>query len=145
MPCWRRCYGAIYLKKNGWWEYAMNTYSRHYIVDVWGCNAEVLNDVKLLEEVLVDAALKAGAEVREATFHQFLPYGISGVVIISESHLSIHTFPEHGYASIDVFTCGERIDPQIAVDIIIQKLWANRVHSLNLVRGVQGIKIISKT
>ena len=51
--------------------------------------------------------LRAGAEVREVAFHKFAPQGVSGVVIISESHLTIHSFPEHGYASIDVYTCGD--------------------------------------
>ena len=66
-----------------------------------------------IEQTFVDAALKSGAEVREVAFHKFAPQGVSGVVIISESHLTIHSFPEHGYASIDVYTCGD-LDPTVA-------------------------------
>ena len=60
---------------------------------------------------MVNAALEAGAEVRELVFHKFSPQGVSGVVVISESHLAIHTWPELGYAAVDVFTCGEKVNP----------------------------------
>ena len=73
---------------------------------------------RILNNYLWITALKAGAEVREVAFHKFAPQGVSGVVIISESHLTIHSFPEHGYASIDVYTCGDRIDPNVAQNIL---------------------------
>ncbi len=88
----------------------MDTMGRHVIAELWGCDVEKLNNMSFIEQVFVNAALKAGAEVREVAFHKFAPHGVSGVVIISESHLTIHSFPEHGYASIDVYTCGDRID-----------------------------------
>lgn len=69
---------------------------RHVISELWGCNVEKINSVDFIERLLVEAALKSGAEIREVTFHKFAPQGVSGVVIISESHLTIHTFPEHG-------------------------------------------------
>ncbi len=69
------------------------------------------NDRKVVEQIMVDAALLTGAEVREVAFHKFSPQGVSGVVVISESHLAIHTWPELGYAAIDVFTCGDHVDP----------------------------------
>ena len=72
-------------------------------------------------------ALAAGAEVREVAFHKFSPQGVSGVVVISESHLAIHTWPELGYAAVDVFTCGERVDPWDAVNILREKLQAQNV------------------
>lgn len=65
-----------------------------------------------MNKLLLEATLKSGAEIREVAFHKFAPQGVSGVVIISESHLTIHSFPEHGYASIDVYTCGD-LDPNI--------------------------------
>ena len=82
----------------------MDTYSRHCILELWECDVQFLNDRQHIEKAMVEAALEAGAEVREVAFHNFAPQGVSGVVIISESHLAIHTFPEHRYASIDVFT-----------------------------------------
>ncbi|MBZ4645582.1 MAG: S-adenosylmethionine decarboxylase [Petroclostridium sp.] len=114
----------------------MNTYSRHCIMELWECNNEFLDNRELVERVMVEAALEAGAEVREVAFHKFAPQGVSGVVIISESHLAIHTFPEHGYASIDVFTCGERIDPQTAAQLIAKKLGSKRIYEVNLERGM---------
>ncbi len=120
----------------------MDTYSRHCILELWECNRELLNDIKFVEKMMTDAALQAGAEVREVTFHQFAPQGVSGVVIVSESHLAIHTFPEHGYASIDVFTCGKRIDPRKAASIIAQKLEANRIYEMNVERGQGEMHIV---
>lgn len=120
----------------------MDTYSRHCILELWGCNRELLNDIKFVEKMMTDAALQAGAEVREVTFHQFAPQGVSGVVIVSESHLAIHTFPEHGYASIDVFTCGKRIDPKKAASLIAQKLEANKIYEMNVERGLGEMHIV---
>jgi S-adenosylmethionine decarboxylase len=119
----------------------MDTMGRHVIAELWQCNVNKLNNIDILEQVFVEAALKSGAEIREVTFHKFAPIGISGVVIISESHLTVHSFPEHGYASIDVYTCGNRIDPHKAVQYIITMLEANRVEKLEIPRGVGVLRI----
>lgn len=103
--------------------------------EMYGCDPEVLNDRKLIERILVDAALEAGAEVREVAFHKFSPQGVSGVVVISESHLAIHTWPELGYAAVDVFTCGERVDPWDACEYIKSGFGAQRMTSLEIKRG----------
>jgi len=107
----------------------------------YGINIDKLNDFNFIEKMMVDAALESGAEIREVAFHKFAPMGVSGVVIISESHLTIHSFPEHGYASIDVYTCGDRIDPQVAVDYIVKQLQANKVESVKMVRGEGPLKV----
>ena len=114
----------------------MDTAGRHVIAELWGCNKDSLNDVSGIERMMVKAALECGAEVREVAFHKFAPQGVSGVVIISESHLTIHSFPEHGYASIDVYTCGDRIDPNVACDYITRALGATRRESVELPRGI---------
>lgn len=114
----------------------MDTKGRHVIAELWGCNVRLLNDVNIIEEIFVTAAVKTGAEVREVIFHQFSPHGVSGVVIISESHLAMHSFPEHGYASIDVYTCGD-LDPNIAVHHISLCFAATRIKTIELVRGVE--------
>ncbi|GAE93005.1 S-adenosylmethionine decarboxylase proenzyme [Gracilibacillus boraciitolerans JCM 21714] len=106
-----------------------------------GCNIDLLNDMERLEKTFVNAALKAGAEIREVAFHKFAPMGVSGVVIISESHLTIHSFPEHGYASIDVYTCGDIIDPNVAVDFIEEELEAKTTEKLEVPRGMGAIQI----
>lgn len=122
----------------------MDTYSRHCILELWNCNADFLDDRDLIEKTMVEAALESGAEVREVAFHKFAPQGVSGVVVISESHLAIHTFPEQGYASIDVFTCGERINPQTAAYLIADKLGSKKMYQMNLERGIKEIKIVDQ-
>lgn len=119
----------------------MDTMGRHVIAELWGCPPENLNDMHSIERIMVNAALEAGAEVREVAFHKFAPQGVSGVVIISESHLTIHSFPEHGYASIDVYTCGDRIDPNVACNFITKALAATRLESIEVPRGVGPIQV----
>ncbi|WP_138415373.1 adenosylmethionine decarboxylase [Aquibacillus sediminis] len=119
----------------------MDTMGRHVLAEMWDCNIEKLNDMDLIEKVFVNAALKAGAEIREVTFHKFAPFGVSGVVIISESHLTIHSFPEHGYASIDVYTCGDIIDPHIAADFIAQSLESKSCEKVEIPRGMGKVQI----
>ncbi|MCR1897737.1 adenosylmethionine decarboxylase [Irregularibacter muris] len=122
----------------------MDTYSRHCILELWDCDANFLDDRLLIEKAMVNAALEAGAEVREVAFHKFAPQGVSGVVIISESHLTIHTFPEQGYASIDVFTCGERINPKTAAYLIAEKLGSNKIYEMNIERGTGEMKLVDQ-
>ncbi|MBB5324522.1 S-adenosylmethionine decarboxylase [Anoxybacillus tepidamans] len=118
----------------------MDTMGRHVISELWGCDFDKLNDMEFIEKTFVDAALKSGAEIREVAFHKFAPQGVSGVVIISESHLTIHSFPEHGYASIDVYTCGN-LDPTIAADYIAEALGAQTRETIELPRGMGPIEL----
>ncbi|AUJ26021.1 adenosylmethionine decarboxylase [Virgibacillus dokdonensis] len=122
----------------------MDTKGRHIIVELWKCNKDVLNNIIEMERFFVEAALKAGAEIREVTFHKFAPIGISGVIIISESHLTVHSFPEHGYASVDVYTCGYNIDPYIAVECISQHLQAGKVEKMEITRGMGTLSFSTK-
>ncbi|ASN05029.1 adenosylmethionine decarboxylase [Virgibacillus necropolis] len=119
----------------------MDTMGRHVIAELWECNIDKLNDMALIERTFVDAALKAGAEIREVAFHKFAPHGVSGVVIISESHLTIHSFPEHGYASIDVYTCGDIIDPNVAAEHIATSLEAKTYEKVEVPRGMGPVKV----
>jgi len=118
----------------------METMGRHVIAELWECDFDKLNDMNFIEQTFVDAALKSGAEIREVAFHKFAPQGVSGVVIISESHLTIHTFPEHGYASIDVYTCGH-LDPTIAAEYIAEALNAQTRETVEVPRGMGPVKI----
>lgn len=88
-----------------------NSLGRHVLAELCGCAFDVLDDPEKVKEYMIKAAVFAGAEVRESVFHKFSPQGVSGVVVISESHLTIHTWPELGYAAVDVFTCGNKINP----------------------------------
>ena len=114
----------------------MNALGRHILAEVHGCEARILNDIAMVEDIMVKAALQAGAEVREVAFHKFSPQGVSGVVVISESHLAIHTWPEHGYAAVDVFTCGDSVDPWDACRFIVEHFSAQHFTASETLRGV---------
>ena len=118
----------------------METMGRHVISELWGCDFEKLNNMEFIERMFVDAALKSGAEIREVAFHKFAPHGVSGVVIISESHLTIHSFPEHGYARIDVYTCGN-LDPNIAANYIAESLDAETRETIEIPRGMGPVQV----
>ncbi len=114
----------------------MNALGRHVLAELFGCTFGDLNDVSSVQEAMVSAALEAGAEVREVAFHKFSPQGVSGVVVISESHLAIHTWPELGYAAVDVFTCGDKVDPWEALEHIIETLQAANYTASEMRRGI---------
>ncbi|WP_368487424.1 adenosylmethionine decarboxylase [Clostridium sp. BJN0013] len=114
----------------------MNELGRHILAEIYGCDGKILNDKDFIEKTMVDSALKAGAEVREVAFHRFSPQGISGVVIISESHLTIHTWPELGYAAVDVFTCGDKINPWDACNYMTEKFNAKNMTATEIKRGI---------
>ncbi|MHB9146775.1 MAG: adenosylmethionine decarboxylase [Symbiobacteriia bacterium] len=114
----------------------MNALGRHVLAEVHGCDPNILNDIERVEHIMVTAALKAGAEVREVAFHKFSPQGVSGVVVISESHLAIHTWPELGYSAVDVFTCGDTVDPWDACNYICEGLKATSVTATETKRGI---------
>lgn len=113
----------------------MNALGKHLLLELKDCDKEVLNDISFLKSVLLAAAGEAGATVLGESFHRFNPHGVSGVVIISESHLCIHTWPEHGYAAADIFTCGDSVQPQKAADILISKLGSKNHSILEVQRG----------
>jgi len=114
----------------------LNALGRHILAEIYGCDFAILNDIKKVEEIMVNAALEAGAEVREFVFHKFSPQGVSGVVVISESHLAIHTWPELGYAAVDVFTCGEKVNPWDACRFLTEQFKAQHVDAREVERGV---------
>lgn len=114
----------------------MQSLGRHVLAEVYGCNFEVLNDIKKVQDIMVNAALEAGAEIREVVFHKFSPQGVSGVVVISESHLAIHTWPELGYAAVDVFTCGDTVNPWDACKYLEEQFGADYVEASEVKRGL---------
>lgn len=98
---------------------------KHVLLELHQCPSDLLKTGHELESYLKAAAEKMGATVVTSNFHQFAPYGISGVVIIQESHLTLHTWPEHGYAAVDIFTCGE-IDLEAGVNYLVEAFQAKR-------------------
>lgn len=113
----------------------MNALGTHLLIEFYDCDQKVLNDEKFVEKLFIKAALEAKATVVEQVFHKFSPHGVSGVVVISESHLAVHTWPEYGYAAVDVFTCGTEIDPWIAQQVIREGLKAGNSTALEMKRG----------
>jgi len=114
----------------------MKALGRHVLAELYGCEPVMLDNVKDVQDMMVRAALAAGAEVREVAFHKFSPQGVSGVVVISESHLAIHTWPELGYAAVDVFTCGDRVDPWDACKYIVEGFKADHYTATEMKRGI---------
>jgi S-adenosylmethionine decarboxylase proenzyme len=94
----------------------MKSLGRHILVEFYDCDPVALNDLSLVESSMKEAAVAAGSTIVDSVFRRFAPHGISGVVVIAESHLAIHTWPEYGYAAVDLFTCGEKVDPWAAHD-----------------------------
>lgn len=117
----------------------MNALGKHLILEFYGCAREALNHKEKIETVLVEAAVNAGATVIHPYFHQFSPEGISGMVMIAESHLSIHTWPEYGYAAVDVFVCGDYVDCDLAYETIRKALRAQSSHMIEIKRGTMDI------
>lgn len=105
------------------------------LVELHDCRSPILNDVASIEKHMISAAQAAGATVINTTFHHFAPYGVSGVVVIQESHLSIHTWPERKFAAIDIFTCGPHVDPWQAVSYVKKTFQAQRGDAQEIQRG----------
>ena len=118
---------------------------KHMTVEYYECDSEILADPVQVERAFLLAAEKSGATVLGSDFHVFEPQGVSGVVVISESHLAVHAWPEHDYAAVDIFTCGDTIDFQAAVDSLKESLKSEEVIISSLMnRGIVGNNGIEK-
>jgi len=109
---------------------------RHLLAEYHGCDPELLDDIDRIEVLLNRAASIAGANVVASVFHPFAPQGVTGVVVVEESHLSIHTWPEHGYAAVDFYTCGD-CHPERADDYLREQLGASAGEVMKVVRGLE--------
>ena len=114
----------------------MHALGRHLLLELKMCNKEVLDDLDFLRQCLNEAANESGATIVGESFYHFSPYGVSGVVNIAESHIAVHTWPEYSYAAVDVFTCGNNVDPEKAARLIIGKLGAQTHSLIELRRGI---------
>lgn len=120
-------------------ERGLEALGRHILVEFYGCDVNLLNKASAVKDVMEDAARAARATIVESFIHQFSPFGVSGVVVIAESHLTIHTWPEYGYAAVDLFTCGEDVDPWKCYEFLNEKLKAKHSTTLELRRGTLDI------
>lgn len=115
----------------------MNTLGYHYVVEASGCDPKVLEDAKELKRIMLEAAKIGEMEVRSTYFYKFSPRGVSGMLIVSESHISIHTWPEKGYAAVDVYTCDTDSKPEKALEYILKQLGADYAHITEIERGIE--------
>lgn len=118
----------------------MKALGTHILLELEDCNIKLLDDLKKIEILMLDAAKKAKATIIESRFHRFNPFGVSGVVIIAESHLTIHTWPEHAYAAVDIFTCGKILQPKIAIEYLIKAFVSKKSSIVELDRGIFSSK-----
>ena len=114
----------------------MDTLGRHLLAEYHGCDPSVLDDLNRVENLMNEAAVAAKATVVQSAFHLFRPQGVSGVVIVQESHLSIHTWPELGYAAVDFYTCGD-CEPEQAHAWLARALKAQRCDLMVVERGLR--------
>jgi S-adenosylmethionine decarboxylase proenzyme len=115
----------------------------HVLVDLHGCSPARLNDLEGIRRLLYDTARSLGCTTIGDIFHQFSPHGVTGVVAIAESHLSVHTWVEEGYAALDLFLCNSELEPDEiygAVDAIVAFFGATRRGIRALSRGPSGVQ-----
>ena len=113
----------------------MRSLGNQIVAEFYGCDRGRLDDVDFIEQAMVDAAQIAGATIVSRAFHHFSPHGVSGAVIIAESHLAVHTWPEYGYAAVDLFTCGDDILAVAAFDHLREMFAANQISTMEIHRG----------
>jgi S-adenosylmethionine decarboxylase len=102
----------------------------HCILELYGCNHALLDDADYIQQSLRNAATTAGATFLKETCHRFDPQGVTALALLAESHISIHTWPESGYAAVDVFTCGDHTMPESACHHLIRAFESTQ-YSLN--------------
>ncbi len=115
---------------------------KHCVAELYRADSSKLNDEAFVREALVNAADLAGATLLEVRTHAFTPQGITGFALLAESHISIHTWPEHNFAAVDAFTCGETTNPEIACNYLAA-IFDARGHSVSKVDRMSP-KILSK-
>ena len=113
----------------------METIGRHLIAEFYGCPADKLDDLEHIRSSMLQAVEEIGATLVGETFHRFAPQGVTGVVVIAESHLSIHTWPESGYVALDLYTCGG-LDPRPGLESLQRALEAHNGRFQEIVRGL---------
>ncbi len=114
----------------------MHALGTHLLVELRDCDPEILKDLGKVKDAMVSAAKEAMATIIDVSFHEFNPFGISGMVVIAESHLSIHTWPEYGYAAVDIFTCGDIIKPEVAAHYLIGQFESKNPSIVEVKRGI---------
>ena len=108
----------------------------HVLVEMFGCDPSTLKDKEFVGKALIRSAEESNAHIVATYFHQFQPYGVSGAVIIEESHFTIHTWPEHGFAAVDLFYCSEDVDIERAIEVLVEEFKPDSITTFEVKRGV---------
>ena len=115
----------------------MQALGRHLLCEYHGCDRELLNEPEAHSHVaLVAAVTRSGATPLHEVVHAFSPHGVTGVIVIAESHFAIHTWPEYGFAAVDLFTCGDQVDPYLAFEYLQTALRAETHSVVEIRRGL---------
>jgi len=99
----------------------MKTESEHWLLDMFEVDSKLCNDMEFCAEVIIEAIIRSKCKLLQLATHKFLPQGLTIVALLSESHLSVHTYPEHNYMAVDIFTCGENPKPKAGLDYFVEK------------------------
>jgi S-adenosylmethionine decarboxylase len=113
----------------------MRALAQHTLLEFYGCDPAGLKRARDVKTVLCDAVLAGGGTIVKSVFHNFSPYGVSGVVVITESHVTIHTWPEHAYAAVDIFSCSKKLNHKTIRDELKRALSAAQVAEKSFRRG----------
>jgi len=114
----------------------MTTIGLHLICELSGCDVAQIGSVDAVREAMLRAAAVANVTVLNSYFHKFSPSGVSGLLCIAESHISVHTWPETGYAAVDVYTCGDRAMPHKAIQTLARAFGAKDKEMTEFSRGL---------
>lgn len=119
----------------------MKGLGKHVIAELYDCDKATIDNEELVESIMLGAVDVSGATTVKPVFHKFSPYGVSGVVVVSESHFAIHTWPEYGYCALDIFTCGDIIDNHKALSFLKEKLGSARISVTEMTRGMLDLGV----
>ncbi len=117
----------------------MSALGHHLLVELYGCSPEALDQVEVVREAMLAAASLVNATVLGVSEHRFQPQGVSVVVVIAESHVSIHTWPEYGYAAADVFTCSGSLAADKVVELLRERFLARQANAIEIQRGIFSV------
>jgi len=110
-------------------------FGSHFIIELVNCSPDRLKRVKDVKQIMRQVIQKSKTALVEASYHQFQPEGVTGMILIRESHIAIHTWPEESYAAADIFTCGQEMDPYIAIEVMKDMFEAMEVRYQTIKRG----------
>jgi len=113
----------------------------HLIVEMYDCCPDIINDVDRVEASLKQAVVLSGANIVQSVVHRFNPHGVSGVIVIEESHFSVHTWPEYGYCALDIFTCGTEVDYYSALDFLKEAFQSKNISVSEVKRGLLDLPV----